>query len=125
MTSQELADQFFTIACEIKTKCLTNLSKEQLSRGVYSRLYYAMYHKYLAHDSTLQETSFGKKHEIIQTNIARGNYDPKTKQLYKKMYALRLWADYNTRVAKDILEADMDRYVYDASKIISQAKLVS
>lgn len=123
MSPQELSEQFFIIACEIKTKCCTSLNQEQLSRAVFSRLYYALYHKYLAHDSTLLNTSLGQKHEMIQSSIGRGNYLHKTKQIYIKMYKLRLWADYDKRIDKDLIEADMNRYVYDAEAVIKVSKL--
>lgn len=123
MTPQELSEQFFNISCEIKTKCTSSLNKEQLSRAIFSRLYYALYHKYLAHDSTLKDAHYGKKHEIIQDSLSRDNYPHKIKQIYKKMYKLRLWADYDKDIDKDLINEDIGRYVYDTESVIKMGKL--
>lgn len=90
---QSLAGSFLDIARSVSSNCLRDLDAEKISRAVYGRIYYALYHKYLAHDASFATSKEKNKHLIIQREITL--FDPKIRQLYVKMYNLRLWADYD------------------------------
>ncbi len=94
MSHQELAISFQKSATCIKSKCVGDLSYEEICRAVYNRLYYALYHKYLVYDNELSLSKDRSKHNAILNKI-RDNYSLKTYQLYKKMQSLRIWADYS------------------------------
>ncbi len=87
MSHQDLAITFYTTAASIKNNCPRDLNHEEVCRSVYSKLYYALYHKYLEHDLSLASSSQSSKHEEIKRRIG-ANYDSKTFQLYRKMYDL-------------------------------------
>lgn len=95
MSHQQLAETFQKTAVAIQTSCLKNLSHEEICRAVYGRLYYALYHKYLEHDTDLANSKEGSKHNEMIRRIS-ANYSTKTFQLYRKMQALRIWADYKS-----------------------------
>ena len=94
MSHQELAISFQKSATCIKSKCVKDLSYEEICRAVYNRLYYALFHKYLAYDNELSSSNDRSKHNAVLNKI-RDNYSLKTYQLYKKMQSLRIWADYH------------------------------
>lgn len=93
---------------------ITSLQDEILLRRIiFSRYYYALYHKYLAHDSDISSKSGPGIHGAILTKINSCN-DPKLLQVYKKLMNLRIWADYKldisgmeTRVNLNMINADV------------------
>lgn len=97
MSHQQLAITFHKTAVDIKNSCLRNLTHEEICRAVYGRLYYALYHKYLEHDSALASSSKVSKH-LEMTNRIRDNHSTATFQLYRKMQDLRIWSDYKSDV---------------------------
>jgi len=64
-----------------------------LRRIVFSRYYYALYHKYLAHDDELSSMSGSGLHATVLEKIKCCG-DPKLYQVYVKLRNLRIWADY-------------------------------
>lgn len=97
MSHQELAIIFKNTAVSIKSNCTRNLSYEDICRAIYGRLYYALYHRYLEHDSFLASSTAPSKHSTM-INTIRDNHSDKTLRLYKKMQSLRIWADYEPTV---------------------------
>lgn len=95
MSHQDLAISFYKTAICTKNNCLRGLSHEEICRAVYSRLYYSLFHKYLEYDTDLANSKDRSKHQEVQRKIS-ANHSAKTFQLYKKMLALRIWADYLT-----------------------------
>jgi hypothetical protein len=94
MSHQDLALSFSETAFAIKNNCLRDLNPEQVCRAVYSRLYYALYHKYLEHDSSLATSKDKSKHAAVKRRIS-AKHSHETLILYNNMYALRIWADYD------------------------------
>jgi len=101
MNHQELANQFNQFAYELIKK--HNLINQEiisiqneilLRRIIFSRFYYALYHKYLAHDSKLSKSTGASKHDAIKQTIQHCN-DDKLNQIFIKLQNLRVWADYN------------------------------
>lgn len=95
-----LANQFNTFAYElVKNHSKVNIEitsiKDEilLRRIVFSRYYYALYHKYLAHDEDLSSKSGAGVHETILKKVNSCG-DPKLLQVYLKLRNLRIWADY-------------------------------
>lgn len=97
MTHQELAFEFcsfvYDFMNEIDNIKFINKSDEMFYRVCFQKLYYALYHKILHHDMGLSESDAPGQHETIMKKINR-NGDDQLKQIYGKMKALRIWADY-------------------------------
>ena len=96
----DLANKFNTFAFELLNNevdvknCLNSLSDDILYRRViFQKYYYALYHKYLAHDSSLNTKSGTNMHETILTKIKACN-DDALYQTFSKLRNLRIWADY-------------------------------
>ncbi len=95
-----LANQFNSFAYElvdnhaqIDNKILSIKDDVFLRRILFSRYYYALYHKYLAHDSELSSKTGSGLHEQVLKKIASCG-DPKLYQIFTKLRNLRIWADY-------------------------------
>ncbi len=95
-----LANQFNSFAFElvnnhdrIDHKILSLKDDVFLRRVLFSRYYYALYHKYLAHDSDLSSKSGPGLHEQVLKKIGSCG-DPKLYQVFLKLRNLRIWADY-------------------------------
>lgn len=99
MTHQDLSFEFcnfvHNLINSVQTKKLDFLDDTQaiFYRTSYQKLYYALYHKILYHDSELALSTGSNKHQAILNKI-RNN--PKLYQLFSKLKALRVWADYST-----------------------------
>ncbi len=99
MTHQDLSFEFcnfvHNLINSVQTKKLDFLDDTYaiFHRVSYQRLYYALYHKILHHDSKLASSTGSNKHQAILNKI-RNN--PKLYQLFSKLKALRVWADYST-----------------------------
>ncbi|MFA5233439.1 MAG: hypothetical protein WC390_03490 [Sulfurimonas sp.] len=96
----ELAKEFNSFAFELVNneinvkKCIESLSNDTLYRRViFQKYYYALYHKYLAHESSLNTKSGTNMHETILTKIKACN-DDALYQTFSKLRDLRIWADY-------------------------------
>lgn len=95
-----LANQFNSFAYELVnnhskiSQDLTSIQDDVLLRRiVFSRYYYALYHKYLAYDADLSAKSGPGIHEAILNKIST-NGDAKLQQVFLKLRNLRIWADY-------------------------------
>jgi hypothetical protein len=129
MNHQELANQFNTFAYELVTKhqdINTNISSIQnetlLRRIIFSRFYYALYHKYLAHDSALSRSTGANKHDAIVQKIQRCN-DLKLAQVFLKLKALRVWADYRlNEVDDEALNINLTTLSQEVNDILKREK---
>lgn len=126
MKHQELANQFNEFAYQLVIKHtsinsdITSIQNEVfLRRLIFSRYYYALYHKYLAHDSSLSNSSGAGKHETIVQKI-KNCKDPKLTQVFSKLKTLRVWADYsldeNDALALEINLQNLNQDVYSIIK---------
>jgi len=97
MTHQELAFEFcgfvHNFMNEIDDIKFIKKTDELFYRVCFQKLYYALYHKMLHHDANLSESEAPGKHETIMKKIEQKG-DDQLKQIYIKMKALRVWADY-------------------------------
>ncbi|MCF6309949.1 MAG: hypothetical protein L3J19_05680 [Sulfurimonas sp.] len=119
-----LANQFNSFAYELVNnhskinKDITSVQDDTLLRRiVFSRYYYALYHKYLAHDKDLSSKSGPGLHETILTKVASCG-DPKLYQVYLKLRNLRIWADYqdNNKIALSVNLMTINADVYSVIK---------
>lgn len=85
----ELAQEHMSINDKIPSISNTDL----LRRIIFNKYYYALYHKYLSHDSDLRSKSGPGIHDAILKKI-QACRDPKLYQVYLKLLNLRVWADY-------------------------------
>ncbi len=96
MTHQDLADNFcsfvYDFIQEADNISFINKTDEMFYRVCFQKLYYALYHKMLHHDTGLSESNSPGKHETIYQKLVAN--DPSLAQLCLKMRSLRLWADY-------------------------------
>lgn len=87
----ELAQEHMSINDKIPSISNTIL----LRRIIFNKYYYALYHKYLSHDSDLSSKSGSSIHDAILKKIrACKDNDQKLYQVYLKLLNLRVWADY-------------------------------
>ena len=99
MTHQDLSFEFcgfvHDLINSIQTKKIDFLDDTQaiFYRVSYQKLYYALYHKILYHDSELALSTGSNKHQAILNKIRNNN---ELYQLFSKLKALRVWADYST-----------------------------
>ena len=100
MNHLALANQFNSFAYELVTNHTRIDDKIQslqddvfLRRILFSRYYYAFYHKYLAHDSELSSKTGPGLHEQVLKKIESCG-DVKLHQVFLKLRNLRIWADY-------------------------------
>ncbi|MFZ2968878.1 MAG: hypothetical protein WA080_07480 [Sulfuricurvum sp.] len=129
MNHQELANQFNTFAYELVIKHTlidhetTSLQNETfLRRIIFSRFYYALYHKYLAHDSTLSNSTASGKHETISQKI-KNCKDDKLYQVFLKLKTLRVWADYSlNEVDANALKINLITLSQEVNSILKREK---
>lgn len=93
--------------------------KVLLRRIVFSRYYYALYHKYMAHDSDLNAKSGPGIHGAILTKIQNCN-DHKLLQVYKKLMNLRIWADYKLDITGMETQVNLNMIATDVWSIINR-----
>lgn len=77
----------------VKSNIKSLNDNELYRRIIFNKYYYALYHKYLAHDDELNSKSGSNKHDAILTKI-KSRCDLKLFQVYTKLLNLRVWADY-------------------------------
>lgn len=97
----ELAKEHISINDKIPSISNTNL----LRRIIFNKYYYALYHKYLSHDSDLSSKSGPGIHDAIVKKIQAK--DPKLFQVYLKLLNLRVWADYKLDDNSDALTLNL------------------
>ncbi len=121
----DLANCFNKFAYELVSK--EKIAKENIKpleddvlyrRVIFNKYYYALYHKYLAHDNDLRDKSGSSKHDAIRTKI-RNCGDTKLSQVFEKLLALRIWADYkvdDSPYARDINLTTLNQNVWNIIK---------
>lgn len=99
-THLDIAKQFNEFAYElVKNRHkiigdIKSLEDETLFRRViYNKYYYALFHKYLAYDDDLSQSTAGGKHTTI-INKLRTNDNEEFLSTFIKLQNLRIWADY-------------------------------
>lgn len=104
----ELSNEFNSFAYELVNNessvksCIKSLSNDILYRRViFQKYYYALYHKYLAHDNSLNTKSGSNIHEAILAKISTCN-DESLYQIFIKLRDLRIWADYQDNDASSM-----------------------
>lgn len=93
MSHQDLALSLYNTAVCIKSSGPKTLNHEEICRGVYSRLYYSLFHTYLHHDDSLNLSKEKSQHNEMMLRIKKSS-EPDIIILYSKMLNLRIWADY-------------------------------
>lgn len=121
-----LSFQFNKFAFELTQKHtsihdeITSLHDEVLVRRIiFSRYYYALYHKYMAHDSDLSSRSGPGVHAVILTKIESCN-DPKLLQVYRKLMNLRVWADYKLEISGMETKVNLNTIATDVWSIVNR-----
>jgi len=124
MDHLSLANKFNTFAFEIKDKCtsidseITSLQDNEFFRRIiFSRYYYALYHKFLAHNDELASKTGPGLHEVL-LNKVQAYSDPKLYQTFIKLRNLRIWADYkdNDHTALKVNLNTINKDVYSIIK---------
>ena len=130
MNHQDLANQLNDFSFQLIThhsniddKVVSIKDEVFLRRIIFSRYYYALYHKYLEHDRVLSQNTGAGKHDVILQKIKRCE-DPKLLQVFSKLKTLRVWADYNLDDTNlNALEVNLNRLSQDVYSIIRRAKI--
>lgn len=91
-------------------------------RVIFNKYYYALYHKYLAYDNDLRNKSGSSKHDAIRTKIKNCG-DPKLLQVFEKLLALRIWADYEVDNSSKARAINLTTLNQDVWKIIKRESL--
>ncbi len=100
-----------------------SLNDDELYRRIiFNKYYYALYHKYLAHDDELSSKSGSGKHDAILTKI-RSCQDPKLLQVYTKLLNLRIWADYKLDNDQQALSVNLISLNNDVWNIIKRTNI--
>jgi len=125
---QDLANQFnnfsyqlITTHSDISDKIISIQDDIFFRRIIFSRYYYALYHKYLAHDEKLSKSTASGKHETIIKKLKSSPQRDCKKlfQFFIKLKNLRVWADYNLdeknvqalNIKLDILSSDVYKII--------------
>lgn len=92
-------------------------------RIVFSRLYYACFHKGLDYFPLLRSSTNGKKHKTLIDKL-KASSDPvhmKLLPLIQKLHDLRVWADYNddNQELKNFSNPNIAYYIYQIENEIS------
>lgn len=130
MNHQDLANQLNDFSFQlinhhsnINDKVISIQDEIFLRRVIFSRYYYALYHKYLAHDRTLSMSTGAGKHEVILNKIKNCG-DPKFYSIFSKLRELRVWADYNLDdTSSNALNVNLNRLSQDVYSIIKKANI--
>ena len=108
---------------EIVKKNIKPLEDDVLYRRViFNKYYYALYHKYLAYDNDLRNKNGSSKHDAIRTKIKNCG-DPKLFQVFEKLLALRIWADYEVDDSSQARTINLTTLNQDVWKIIKRESL--
>ena len=125
----DLAECFNKFAYELVSqekivkKNIKSLEDDVLYRRViFNKYYYALYHKYLAYDNDLRDNSGSSKHNAIRTKIKNCG-DPKLLQVFEKLLALRIWADYKVNDSSKAMSINLTTLNRDVWKIIKRESL--
>lgn len=94
-----------------------------LRRIVFSRYYYALYHKYLAYDVQLSNLSGTNKHQAIVTKLESCSKHQKLYQIFIKFQNLRVWADYQEDNNPSALQVNLSQITEEVYSIIKLKKI--
>lgn len=122
----ELANEFNLFAYELvnnesSVKSYINSLTNDIfyRRVIFQKYYYALYHKYLAHDNSLNTKSGSNMHEAILEKI-KASRDDTLYQTFIKLRDLRIWSDYeysdSNPMAIDINLKKISTSVYNVIK---------
>ena len=125
----DLAKKFNSFAYDLVTNTTTikgdikSLADDELYRRVvFNKFYYALYHKYLAHDSKLSVNTGSSKHNAILNKI-KACGDLKLFQTYTKLLNLRVWADYGIDNDPHVLSINLISLNRDVWNIIKRKNI--
>ncbi|MBL0686459.1 MAG: hypothetical protein JJV94_01350 [Sulfurospirillum sp.] len=124
-----LAKKFNEFAYELVSKettikgNLTSLKDDSLFRRViFQKYYYALYHKYLAHDDELSSKTGSGKHGAIKSKIEKCR-DEKLSQVFIKLQNLRVWADYEYSDQDKALKVNLKEINSNVWSIIKRSNI--
>lgn len=125
MTHQQLADGFklFTFQCineENDLKSLIPILSDDIlyRRIIFSRLYYALYHKFLQEDQEIRELSGPGQHAVMLEKLKR--HDNDLYRVYAKLHSLRIWADYKIEEDQEALELTLKTLNQQVHKVLQR-----
>ena len=125
----DLANNFNSFAYDLVTN--ESVAKENLEslkddvlfrRIIFSKYYYALYHKYLAHDDDLRSKTGSSIHNAILNKVCSCN-DPKLHQVFLKLLNLRVWADYKVEDDEQALSVGLKVIANDVYSIIKRSNI--
>jgi len=127
---KDLANQFNDFSFQliknhsnINNKVVSIKDEIFLRRIIFSRYYYALYHKYLEHDKSLSMSTGAGKHDAILQKI-KSCRDPKLLQVFSKLKTLRIWADYSLDDTNSkALNINLEKLSQDVFSIIKRKKI--
>jgi len=126
---QDLANQFNDFAYQLinhhlvlNDRIISIQDEIFLKRIIFSRYYYALYHKYLEHNSTLSASSGTNIHSSIRNNI-QNKGDTKLKQVFLKLRTLRMWADYELDINSSVVPINLERLSNDVYSIVKRINI--
>ena len=130
MNHKDLANQFNDFSFQliknhsnINNKVVSIKDEIFLRRIIFSRYYYALYHKYLEHDKSLSMSTGAGKHDAILQKIKLCR-DPKLFQVFLKLKTLRIWADYSLDDTNSkALNINLEKLSQDVFSIIKRKKI--
>ena len=129
MSHQDLANQFNSFAYELIThhlkindKVISIQDEIFLRRIIFSRYYYALYHKYLEHNPKLSASTGTNTHSVIRDNI-RNRGDAKLKQIFLKLRTLRTWSDYQLSEDPIAVSLNLQGLTQDVYKIVKRTNI--
>ena len=126
MTHQDLAYEFcgfvHDFMNEINDIKFIKKTDEIFYRVCFQKLYYALYHKMLHHDSDLSESDAPGKHDAIMQKINHSR-DDQLKQIYSKMKALRIWADYKINSIPPLNPPNIEYYQNQVFQILKRTTI--
>jgi uncharacterized membrane protein len=126
---QDLANQFNDFAYQlinhhlvVNDRIISIQDEIFFKRIVFSRYYYALYHKYLEHNSTLSASSGTNIHSSIRNNI-QNKGDAKLKQVFLKLRTLRTWADYELHINPSVVPTNLEKLSSDVYSIVKRINI--
>ena len=129
MDHLSLSKQFNSVAYDLVNNSTTiglnipSLKDEEiLRRIVFSRFYYSLYHKCLAHDSDLSSRTGPGIHAIMLDKIKNSN-DRKLYQVFNKTLNLRIWADYKFDKSPHSLNVNLNTHKSDVWSIVNRKNI--
>ena len=118
MNHLDLAKQFQKFADDLASEKINVEDKVLLRRIIFSRYYYALFHKYFAIDPELANSTEGQKHKQIKEKLKKTN--KKFYNIFIKLQNLRIWADYKPTENKKALKLNLQTLSKDINLIVTK-----